>query len=340
MKQITKYILPRFVWFWVWFRQWFLNENGRKGFADQVMNHLLQRTFRLAARLKKRNTRLAECIKSKTAQLFEWCGFAVVDADEFDHIRELVHKLGWWLYTGTIAEAALNYFALTSVMSARGAGWVILRMVTAIVITGFGIYIFRRWFNVMLNKPMYKRPIAEARNMVELVLVTVLCAVYEAGMYYLSRVRGEALEGAGGNHIIAAFVILFGMLLPLVAGYLAYERSIFLSAYRNTVRIAAAKAAIAKWQRKIATNRQRMQNHFKKMLQDQWAVSNEFGIYKENYNRKKGWPKEDMAGHFGETHERFLNEAVDRYNRETVHEEQTVPIIINPRLDDDASMVA
>ena len=65
MKKITYYLLPRYIWFLIWFKQWFKNPEGIKGFADQVLNLLLQATLKLANKLKKQNKRLSEKIREK-----------------------------------------------------------------------------------------------------------------------------------------------------------------------------------------------------------------------------------------------------------------------------------
>ena len=67
MKTLTKYLLPRYIWFLLWYKQWFRNPEGIKGFAHQVMNWLMQSTLGLAQKLKRENKSLSEGIKSKTA---------------------------------------------------------------------------------------------------------------------------------------------------------------------------------------------------------------------------------------------------------------------------------
>lgn len=327
MKAITKHLLPRYTWFMIWFNQWFKNQEGIKGFAHQMMNLLMQKTMALAEKLKKENKRLAEAIKTKTTQLVKWCLHPTIDANEYDEIRGNVRKLGFWVTAGTIAEAALNYFGVTAVITAKGWGWMTLNAAIAIVYTGFGIYIFKRWFEVALNKPMYKQTETKARNWVDFTMLTLLCIAYEAVIYYLCRIRGMALEGANGDSFITYFVILAGMLLPLLAGYFACERSRYVTPYNNTKRIEKAEKEIAKMDSTITTNKQKMEDHFKRELQETWAVMQEFKIYKENYNLKNDLKEENITGHYCETHESFEKEAVQRYKKEVLQQEDLQPIL-------------
>lgn len=328
MKTITKYLLPRYIWFIFWYRQWFKNAEGIKGFAVQVMNWLMQSTMALAEKLKNQNKKLAEAIKAKKALLEKWYAYPTVNADEWDEVKGTVRKLGFWITVGIIAEAALNYFGVSAVIMPKGWGWIALNAVIAIVLTGFGVYIFKKWFAVALNKPMYKQTETKPRNWLELGVLTLLCVAYEAVIYYLCKIRGVALEGTNGDDFVTWFVTLAGMLLPLVAGYLANERSLYTSPYNNTLRIAKAEKVIAQMESKIATNNQRMEDNFKRKVQDRWALLQEFKVYKENYNLRKGIEKENIVGHFCETHDSFEHEAVQRYQKEVLHQTPVQPTLI------------
>jgi hypothetical protein len=328
MKAITKHLMPRYVWFMIWYKQWFKNAEGIKGFAHQVMNALMQRTMGLAEKLKKENRSLAEAIKTERLILAKLYLHPTIEADEYDEIKNTVGKLGLWITAGIIFEAALNYFGISAVMLQQGWGWFILKAGVAIVLTGFGIYIFKRWFSVALNKPMYKQTQTKPRNWIDFVLLTVLCTGYESLIYYLCRIRGIALEGANGDSFFTYFVVLAGMMLPLIAGYLAYERSLYVSPYKNTLRIAKAEKQLAAMESKIATNKQRMEDHFKREVQDSWAVMQEFKVYKENYNIKHSIKEETITGHYCETHGSFEREAIQRYKKEVLHPEALHPTLI------------
>jgi hypothetical protein len=328
MKKLTNYVLPRYFWFLLWHKQWFKNPEGIKGFAHQVLNWLLQSALNLARRLKRTNKKLSEKIKEKEVMLAKKYQFTTVDADEFDDVRDIVKKLGFWVTAGIIAESVLNYFAVTSVITAKGWVWIPLKAILALALTGLSIYLFKKWFAVLINKPKYKEDETKPRSIIDLVVITILCVAYEFGFYYLCKIRGVALEGGHSDSIVTNFVIITGMLLPLVAGYLAYERSLFLSAYRNTLRIAKLEKEIAKMENRIATNNQRMENHFKKKLEDRWALLQEFKVYKENYNVKHGIPHENITGHFCETQESFMKEAIERYKKEAIQNEPLQPTVI------------
>lgn len=328
MKKVTKHLMPRYMWFMLWFKQWFKNTEGIKGFAVQVMNWLLQRTMTLAEKLKNQNKKMAEAIKTKKAQLLKWYEHPTVDADEWDNIRSKVRKVGFWIVVLIITEAACNYFAIESLMEGKGWFWTALRILVAVGITGGCLYLFEKWIATVLNKPAYKQVEVKKRNWIELALLTCICIGIEFAFYYLCKRRGIALEGASGDETSNNFLIIFGMLLPIFIGYLAYERSRYVSPYNNTKRIAKAEKEIALKESTIATNNQRMEDNFKREMQDSWALLDEFRIYKGNYNQKHGIKEENIAGHFCETHESFEREAMQRYKKEVLHITPVQPTLI------------
>ncbi len=278
----------------------------------------MQRTMSLAKYLKNQNEKMAQAISTTRAKLAKWYEHPTVDADEWDTVKSTVWKLALWIFLGVTTEAACNYFAVESVMEGKGWGWIAIRTLVAIGATGLCIYFFEKWFSLVLNQPAYKKVETKQRNWIELIALTAICIGFEVAFYWLCKRRTIVLEGNSGDTTITYFVIIFGLLLPIGAGYLAYERSRYLSAYKNTLRIARAEKEIAKWESTIATNKQQMQDHFKRELHDTWTVLDEFRIYKENYNEKHSITKENLEGHFCETYNSFEKEAIERYRKEVL----------------------
>ncbi len=154
---------------------------------------------------------------------------------------------------------------------------------------------------------------------------------YEAFTYYICKVRGIQIEGGEGNGIIATAMMIAGMLIPIIAGYYAYEKRRYISPYKNTRRIDRLNQLIAAKTNKIKANEQRMETHFKQECQSCFAYLQEFKTYKENYNRKHSIPEENLAGHFCETQDKFILEAIERYKKEAIQQEAITPhLIITP----------
>jgi hypothetical protein len=227
-----------------------------------------------------------------------------------------------------VTEAACNYFAVETLMEGKGLFWLILRIFVAVGITGGCLYLFEKWLGIIINKPAYKQTEPTKRSLVELIVLTCICIGIESAFYWLCKRRGIALEGGSGDETANNFLIIFGMLLPVFVGYLAYERSRFVAPYYNTVRIAKAEKAKAKMETTIATNNQYMEDHFKSAAEDAWGVVDEFKIYKQNYDEKRGLSAESLTGHFCETHDHFECEAMTRYKKDVLNLTPVQPLIV------------
>ena len=331
MKAITKYLLPRYVWLMLWYKQWFKNAEGIKGFAVQVMNWLMQSTMALAEKLKNQNKKMAEAIKTTKTQLVKWYEHPTINADEWDEIKGKVKKLGFWIVVLIITEAACNYFAVETLMEGKGLFWITLRTLVAIGITGGCLYLFEKWMAAVINNPAYKQTEDPKRNWIEIAILTCICFGIEIAFYYLCKRRGIVLEGNIGDETANNFLVIFGMMLPIFIGYLAYERSRYISPYNNTLRITKADKAVGQMESKIATNNQRMEDHFKREVQDRWALLQEFKVYKENYNLSKGIETENVAKHFCENNDHFEREAVQRYQNEVLHQTPVQPTLVSAK---------
>lgn len=328
MKTITKFLMPLKAWLFLWYKPYFINPEGIKAFAVLVMNWLLQNTMSLAERLKKQNKKMAETIRTQKALLAKLYKHPIVEADEWDEIKGTIRKLNFWVILGVLGEAALNYFGISVAMTRTGLFWVGFKMMLALVLTGLFIYPFHMWFAYALNTPKYKQVEPQPRKWLHLGVVTLICVLYEGVIYYLCKVRGFAIEGGSDNGVITNFVMLAGMLLPAVAGFLSYEWSYYISPYRNTLRINKAERLVAKLERDTAINNQRMEDNFKREVENKWALLQEFKLYKDNYNAKHDIKEESIAGHFAETYQSFGREAVERYTKEVLHRSPIEPTIV------------
>lgn len=271
---------------------------------------------------------MREVIKTCKSQISLWIQSPVIDANEWDKIKGMIKRYRFWMYLLIIAEGTFNYFALESMTQGKGWFWIGVRLISAIAITGGLVISFEKWYIYVLNEPDYKQSDEKRINLKKIGLFTILCILVEYLFYYLSMRRGVALEGANGDENTKMFLVMIGMLLPVIIGYFSYEISRYISAYKNTLRIEDATRKIAKAESLIATNNQKMEDHFKRNLNDTWTVLYEFKIYKSNYNRKNGIPEESLTGHFSDTHDCFQQEAMKRYNQEILKIETTKPMIL------------
>ena len=317
----------RYTYFRLRFNQWFKNQEGLKAFAQQCMNWLMRSTLSLAYRLKKRNKQFSGKNKELNADLSKCLASPMMDADDFASLQKEIRNYIVIERCIIIAEAFFNFFAAKALFNFSGWLAIAAQVFFSLVVTWVSIPLFRNLFFHAIHERPYKREHVEPRSWPTLILLILLATLYELGIYYLCKLRGEQIEG-GTRGFITTLMVIIGMLLPVIAGYFAYERRRYYSPYINTLRINKLRHRIACYENKIQTNIQRMENHFKQKCEDYWAYFQEFKAYKENYNRKNSIPEESLAGHFAETQTAFITEAIERYKKEAIVKEKTEPAIM------------
>ncbi|PIQ08138.1 MAG: hypothetical protein COW71_13375 [Ignavibacteriales bacterium CG18_big_fil_WC_8_21_14_2_50_31_20] len=309
----------RYLYFYIRYNQWFKNHNGIKAFANQAIHWLLESTLSLSSRLKKENKKLSENIKSLKSDINERIKYPVINADEYPSLRGKIIIYTIIIYICVIGETFFNYFASRAIFTFQGWAAIIASLFFALLITWGSISLFENLIEQILLEPHYKSERKSERNIKKIILLLVFAISYEALIYYICRVRGIQIEGGNGDGIIGTAMMIAGMLMPVVAGYYSYEKGKYISAYKNTKKISTLVNRVALSERKIQTNREKMENHFKKNLQNRWAVIQEFKTYKENYNFKHSVPEENLIGHFCETQEDFRQEAIERYKKQNIY---------------------
>ncbi len=311
----------RYLFFVMWYRQWFKNIDGIKGFAHQVMNWLMRSTLRLAANLQKQNKQLTEKVKELTLQLTTKLLHPTIDADEYAALKGKIRTYSIILWICITGEAFFNYFAAKALFNF--AGWLAIAAQTifAVLITWVAVALFENLFNNLLNEIPYKGKNKQPRNWGKVIMIIIMAIGYEAFIYYLCKVRGIQIEGGDGTGIIANAMMIAGMLIPIIAGYYAYEKRRFISPYKNTLLIEKLRKNIAAKENRINANQQQMENHFNQKCQEYWAYLQEFKTYKENWNYTHSISPEILTGHFAETQQSFITEAIARYKKEAIHTE-------------------
>ena len=312
----------RYLYFRIRFNQWFTNLEGIKEFAEQVMGWLMKSVLRLAYKLKKKNKQLSENIKALRETLNNRIKHPVIEADEFEEIRKKIRTYTMIILVCLLAETFFNYFAAGAIFTFKGWVATIAKVAVALLVTWGAYTLFESLFKQIFFEKPYKGELKENRNFMKLIALSIMGVTYEVLIYFLCRMRGFQIEGNSGDGIITIAMMLIGMLMPVIAGFFAYEKSRYISPYKNTIEIDKITRTIATSENKIKTNQELMENHFKKECQDYWTIQQEFKTYKENFNLKKQYPVENLTGHFCEKRERFVEEAINRYKIQMINYEE------------------
>jgi len=221
-----------FGWFWRFRRDrgFLRHPNGVAEYADRAAAVLVADAF---ARLQKVQTELHETAATAqgTAKLIQqkWNklrgladasapGSMPVSREEYEVVRRRVQRHVFMILALVTGEAFLNYLSLLVIITAGGIIFEAVRLVVAVVLTLLAILVFDYLFRAYLSKT--PQPLPEKVLSAVLVVVTLgfICGIT------LARARDFEGSDAGGIGFVGMGFILASLVLPVVGGWMYYER--------------------------------------------------------------------------------------------------------------------
>ncbi len=320
--------MVRYIYFLLRFRQWFKNENGIKRFSEQCMLWLQNNTLRFTEKLENQNKKLQSSCAAFRAEITRRQFKPVILEDEFPAIAAMLKKFILFVIICIIAELTLNFFVSKACITFPGYLAFILQILLAAIFTGASIILFESLFEQIFHELPYKAEHREPRKPLRLITLIILASIYQIMMFYFCQIRGAEIEGSAGNGVITIALTIGGMIIPVIAGYCAYEISRYISAYKNTKGVIKAEKQLKENETRIEQNKVRLEKTYKEMCEDKWAVNSEFRTYKEVYNKRHGLPLEYLEEHFCRSQEEFMKQADSRFYRMVIKTEAITPDII------------
>jgi len=316
MKRFYYWLLPRYWWFMLYYKQWFRNNtNGIKGFAEQYLSHLLEETLLKSKILRQLNERLKDRKQRLEQEKITRQQLATIAADEYDTTRRKLTKERLYLFLILFGESYLTYI-LMQIFTGRTQNIIdgTLKFALAFIITAIIIVIveelIRQFMLLFVHKDEKKKGSIPA-----LVLFFLLTLAVEYMTYNFAQVRARDFEGGAGDGAAGMALTLLSMLLPFAGGWLAYSFAKDFGPYRNTKRLRSIEKELSKIEQQLKSNKEEEEHYFLMRCSDRYAVIHEMIIYKCNYDNKHGFPEENLQGHFCETREAFLNKAREEYQK-------------------------
>lgn len=315
MKQLLKYILNRYWWFMLYYRQWIINPDGIKGFSEQYLSHLLDRTLYKSKQLKQEN----ETLKDKRSRLeqerLSRSQDRTIPLGELDSTRRIINRSGFYVALMLIGETYLIYIIMqvfTGLTKNLLDG--LLKFALSFVATLIVVVIVEKMINQFMLLFVHKDE-KEKGSIPALIFFAILTIFLEVMTYNFAMVRAQDFEGSNMMGSVGIALALLSMLLPFAAGFVGYEFMKHFGPYRNTMRLQKIEKELGKIEQQLKVNEEEEQHYFLMQCSDRYAVIDEFRIYKNNYAAKKGLPKEDLSNHFCETRESFFAKAKEEYER-------------------------
>lgn len=302
----------RVLYYLIFFNSDVRNENGLKRFAERCMNNLLERAKRRSSSLREDNQELQGQLDNTRNYLDSVDRSDLLDDNEFFSIRKRI-RTGTFIVIGIfITEGLLNYFSTLVFISGTDMGIALLRWLIAIVLTFGAIGSAEKLIEALLPIEKHKSTTPKVRSIPVIVLWSILVIGVELAIVGVSEARARDIEGGRSGGLLYYGFIVLSMVLPLIAGAIGWDILRFYDAYKHTRKVRRAEQRAEEIDQKIDRNLQDEADFYNITVTGYWNRFNDFRVYKENYNRRKGIT-ENLAGHYCGGFEDFRPEADRRY---------------------------
>ncbi|MEM7368714.1 MAG: hypothetical protein AAF587_08920 [Bacteroidota bacterium] len=315
----TKHGFLRYWYMRLRYHKWFEHREGIKGFAEQVMYWLITSVIKQSRQLLAKLNQLKLTRDKLIKQKHELLKQPLLDNDEYFSIRKKIISVSIIVPILIVAETFLNYISTLVIFVQTGFIFLLIRWAVAIVLTAVVIVTADETFHAISpvrlketpqkkNEEQHSHTKGILRRGVSIVLLVLL----EITIVGIAEYRARDVEGGvAGSFLYYSFIILAGV-LPLVVGYLRWDKSHYYDAYTNRSRLNAIEQELKTIDQKIAVIQLGEHFNLKNQVQGSWALLSEFRVYKEIYNHRKKIT-ENLNKHFTKDKESFQKEARRQY---------------------------
>lgn len=315
-----------YIWYrYLYFPQLFVKDNRVDDFAEVYMSSNLEA-------MKDKGDKIRERVRSTRSNRMKWS--AVRDAllrdgrllqdEDFHTVASKYHRLVLILSLIFLAESGLNYFtALIAIPAAgglSGAFGTILRVAAAVVVTVVGIVGAEVFFDEVLPSEKYGKDAEErrhARNWARAMLWGALLLGTEFMIYHFGLLRVRDIGAGKTDPDIAYSIVVLSMIVPVIAGGIAWEVGNIHDAYKNRLKCDRLAHRIDRADTHIETLNEQENSYVQRETNAYWRTFIKLKGFKEYYNHKRQAETAPLSAEraYAASYETFYGEALLRYNQ-------------------------
>ena len=313
------------------FKQFFLNPEGIKLFADRCVNKYVSKAAVYKANVlttyvtvlkeerAKRNLEFIECEKSDR-----------MDDGSFALKRKKSKRMKIVVYVTIIFEIFLNYISTLIFIQGDGLLFILARWFIAIGLAWGAMLVADGILTKILPEESVRvkgsnskvedddnyEKNSKTKRLIGLILLPILLVAVEIMIVGVSKARALDFEGGKSGDVLFYGFILLSMALPIIAGYFKWDSEHHGKLYQNTLIYNKTQKLLHILNLIITANMKDIKGVVENSIRKSWEVFSKFKLYKENFNNEKSIPKEDISNHFSNSSESFKNEALGYFGYE------------------------
>lgn len=313
------------------FKQFFLNPEGIKLFADKCVNKYVSKAAvnkanvltTYVAILKeeqaKRKIELQECEKEDR-----------MDDGSFALKRKNSKRMKVVVYITIVFEIFLNYISTLIFIQGDGLSFMLMRWGLSIMLALGAMLVTDGLLKKILPEDSVRikgtnskiedddnyEKNSKTKRIIGLVLLPVLLIFVEICIIGVSQARALDIEGGRSGGMLFYGFILLSMALPIIAGYFKWDSEHHGKLYQNTLSYNKAQKLLHILNLIITANMKDVKGVVENSIRKSWEIFSKFKLYKENFNQEKSFPKEDISKHYSSSAENFNIEALGYFGNE------------------------
>jgi hypothetical protein len=319
----------RYLLYRIKYRQFFLNIEGIKSFANRCINYYVSNGSAIKAQTLTSYVKvLKEELHKKKTDFAEYGKLDRMDNGSFALKKSKSKSIKFVVYVLIIFEIFLNYLSTLIFLQgdsfllilARWAIAIILALITMLTVDGLLSKLLPeesvriKGVNSQNEDAFYDRS-AKFKRIISLILLPILLVALECAIFGVAQARALDIEGGSHGALYYGFILL-SMALPIIAGYFKWDSEQHGKLYKNSEQYFKAENLIHILKLTITATMKDVKNIVDLSSLKAWQIFEQFKLYKENYNLKHNLPIENIDSHYCKSSQLFFEKALTLFGQE------------------------
>jgi hypothetical protein len=262
------------------------NTNGLDRFGERCLNDLIRTAKIRASQAAIENIALESRKKATEDYINSVSPENLFTDNEFFGIRKKIQTGTFFIAGIFITEGLLSYYSTLVFIKDVSPGIALLRWLIAAVLTFGAISASEKLIESVLPRPSEKTFASKPRSYALIALWLILVVGVQLAIIGLAETRVRDIEGGKTGSVLYFGFIALSMVLPIIAGAIAWEISTCYDSYKLTKKFRKLLLNLEEYSNKINQNLKIQEDYYEITLMESWDKVNDFRSAKEYYDSK------------------------------------------------------
>jgi hypothetical protein len=262
------------------------NTKGLDRYGERCLNDLIRTSKIRASQAAVENIALESRKKATENYINAVSTEKLLTDNEYFGIRKKIQTGTFFIIGIFITEGLLSYYSTLVFIKDDSPGIALMKWLIAAVLTFGAISGSEKLIECVLPKPMEKNAPPRQRSYSLIALWSLLLVGVQLAIVGLAEARVRDIEGGQTGSVLYYGFIALSMVLPVIAGTIAWEISTYYDSYKLTKKFRRSLLQLEEFSNKINQNLQIQEDFYEITLMKSWDRVNDFRSVKEYYDVK------------------------------------------------------